>query len=126
MTTLQIEILLLGVMSMSATFFGYILFSEYARIKHLHFIKSIITLREDEINDLLEEKKRQESKENSPLAKLQKLMRHAGIEFHYLVFLLIVTLFCSSIGFLVCTLFKALDRLCVWHSFWCSFGVYGS
>lgn len=100
MSILGIEILLLGVMSASATFFGYIVYVEYARAKHLSFIKSIITLRDDEINDLLEERKRQESRENSPLGKLKKVMRHSGIGLHYVAFLLIIAAFCSLVGLL--------------------------
>lgn len=100
MSRLEIEILLLGVMSASASFFIYILFMEYARVKHLRFIKSVITLREDEINDLLEEKKRQESLENSLGYKLKRLLRHAGIESHQLLFLVVVMLLCTFIAFL--------------------------
>ena len=85
-------------MSVSATLLAYILYVEYDKIKHLNFVKRIITLRDDEINDLLEEKKRQESEEASLIWKLKKLMLHAGMHFSLTLFIAIFLLFSLSVG----------------------------
>lgn len=100
MSTLQLEIMFLFIISSSATFLIYILYVEYSRMKHLNYVKSIITLREDEVNDLLEEKKKQESKNKSFIGKLQLLMLHAGMRFSVYVFIAIFIVFNFFIAFL--------------------------
>jgi len=98
MTELQIDILLLLIMSFSATLLGYIFYVEYIRMQHISFVKSVITLREDEVNDLLEEKKRQESFEASLLGKLQLIMQHAGIKVPMTLFVGVFLVFTLFIG----------------------------
>jgi len=98
MTQLQIDILLLLIMSFSATVLGYVAYVEYARLKHLAFVKSIITLRDDEVNDLLEEKKRQASAESSFMGKLHIIMLHAGLRFPVSLFIVMFFLFSMMVG----------------------------
>lgn len=100
MTQLQIDILLLFIISFSATMLGYIFYVEYVRLKHLAFVKSIITLRDDEINDLLEAKKKASSIESSFLWKLHIIMLHAGLNFSIYLFILLFLLFSFFVGML--------------------------
>lgn len=98
MTQIQLDILLVFIMSFSATILGYIIYVEYIRIKHISFVKSVITLRDDEVNDLLEEKKRQESFEASLFGKLYIIMQHAGIKIPMSLFIGLFLFFTLFIG----------------------------
>lgn len=106
MSELQIDILLLFIISFSATMLGYIFYVEYVRVKHLNFIKSIITLKDEEINDILEAKKKKENDKETLYSKINILMSHAGFKFSKSIFIIIFLLVSLLIGFLFALFLK--------------------
>ncbi len=99
MNELQIEILLLGVISFSLTFLAYIAYSEYKRYKHIGFLKRIIIMNDDMANDLLASKKREQNRENSLFGKIKIFMQQAGISLPLWLFISIFLLLCGVSGF---------------------------
>jgi tight adherence protein B len=88
MNELQITILLLLVISFSATFLAYIIYIEYNKIKHLNYVKSVISLKDDDqFNEILEKREKQGKK--NIVSKLTIMMKHAGLNFHFSIFLII-------------------------------------
>ena len=104
MTTLDIDILLIFIITFSATALGYILYIEYKRTKHINYIKHIISLADTPYEDLLQDKEKDE--ENSFLYKITSLMIQAGFNFSPYIFLLIFTLFCLVTGSLFALFLK--------------------
>ena len=102
MSELQIEILLLLIISISAAGLIYFLFWEYTRSRHINYIKRVISYNESEELELLEAKKRQASK--SLLHKISSMMRLAGMRFSVYLFLLMAAVFILLVGALL-TLF---------------------
>jgi len=90
MTNLQIDISLLFIITFSATAFVYIVYTEYQRIKHINYIKHVISL-EDSDNDILQEKQIQSR--NNLKNKVSIWMIQAGLNFSPYLFIL---LFLSS------------------------------
>lgn len=106
MSALQINIILLLIISFSATLFGYILYVEYARFKHLSFIKNILSRKEDEINYLLEDKKKKLDEKTTLLDKLKIIMLHAGMDFSVYLFIFFFIVFVLAFGALFALFLK--------------------
>lgn len=97
MSALQIDILLLFIISFSAVILLYIFFVEWQRMKHISYIKEIISSKYDVTNELLTEKKESTDKENF-LSKIEELMVRAGMNFSVYIFLLIFVIYVSTFG----------------------------
>ena len=104
MTTLHIDILLIFIITFSATALGYILYIEYTRTKHINYIKHVISLVDAPYEDILQDK--EDSKENTFLYKITSLMIQAGFNFSPYIFLLIFGLFCLFSGSLFALFLK--------------------
>ena len=104
MTTLNIDILLIFIVTFSATALGYILYIEYKRTKHINYIKHIISLVDTPYEDLLQDK--ENNQEDTFLHKITSLMIQAGFNFSPYVFLLIFVLFCLFTGSLFALFLK--------------------
>lgn len=78
MTELQITILLLLIISFSATLLAYIFYIEYKKMKHLQYVKSVISLKTEEMETILEKKDNQLEKKNL-VSKLRIIIKHVGI-----------------------------------------------
>lgn len=98
MSSLQINIILLLVISFSATLFGYILYMEFTRFKHLSVIRRIISIKDDEINNLLEEKQQEVHTKPTLLDKLHIIMLRAGLNFSVYLFMVLFLLFVFLVG----------------------------
>ncbi|UCM99934.1 hypothetical protein LCX93_10465 [Sulfurimonas sp. SWIR-19] len=96
MTPLHIDILLIFVITFSATALGYILFVEYRRTKHINYIKHVISLVDVNEEDILQEKD-QESR-NTFKNKITTLMLQTGFSFSPYIFVLIFIVFCLFAG----------------------------
>ena len=97
MNEIQITILLLFIISFSATFFFYILFIEYKKVQHLKYVKQIISIRdEDQLFELLEEKDKEKKKSYVP--KIDIMIKHAGFNIPVALFLIIFALFSLAFG----------------------------
>jgi len=95
MSELQIDILLLFIITSSATLFAYILYIEYKRNKHIEYVKKSIAFTDDEFLEILKEKI-DDSK--AFVEQLNSLMTHAGFNFSLFVFILIFTTFILFLG----------------------------
>jgi len=104
MTSLNIDILLLLIVSFSATLLAYILYVEYARTKHLNYIKNVISLVDAEHEDILQDK--DDSNQNDFLQKISSLMIRAGFNFSPYIFLLILFAFSLFVGSLFALFLK--------------------
>ncbi|MEN4046494.1 MULTISPECIES: type II secretion system F family protein [Sulfurimonas] len=96
MTELQIDILLIFVITSSATALGYILLAEYKRTKHINYIKHVISLVDVDEDDILREK-HLESK-NTLKNKINALMLQAGFHFSPYIFVLVFFAFSLLAG----------------------------
>ncbi|MDF1876847.1 hypothetical protein JHD47_03340 [Sulfurimonas sp. SAG-AH-194-L11] len=96
MTNFEIRILLLLVISFSATFLAYIMYVEYKRIKHLKYVKNVISLKEEEMMDILE--KNEKAQTLAFTKKLHLIMKHAGLEFPLPVFIFLFVVFVAGSG----------------------------
>jgi len=96
MTPLHIDILLIFIVTCSATVLGYILYGEYQRTKHINYIKHVISLVDVDEDDILQEKQ-QESK-NTLKNKINALMLQAGFRFSPYIFVLIFLAFSLLTG----------------------------
>ena len=96
MTTLQIDILLILIVTSSATVLGYILYIEYTRTKHINYIKNIISLVDTPYEDILQEKDK--ARHNTFSNKITAVMVQAGLNFSPYIFLVIFAFFCIFIG----------------------------
>lgn len=96
MNPLHIDILLIFIITFSATALGYILYVEYKRTKHINYIKHVISLVDADEKDLLKENEL-ESK-NTLKNKIKALMLQAGLRFSPYVFALIFLAFSFLIG----------------------------
>jgi len=99
MSQLQIDILLLFIMSFSAVGLLYLFFVEYQRVRHISYIKKVISDKHDVTNEILSETKPKEEK-ISAMAKLKILMLKAGMTFSPYVFVMIFIAFVTVVGFL--------------------------
>ena len=88
MSEFQITILLLFLMSFSATILLYIFRIEYKRIKHISYIKQIISSKYDETNELLSETAIT-VESVSYISKLKNLMQRAGMRFSVYIFVVV-------------------------------------
>jgi len=95
MSELQIDILLLFIITSSATLFTYILYVEYKRKKHIEYVKKSIAFTDDEFLEILKEKK---DDSQAFVEKLKSIMTHAGFHFSLLVFIIIFTAFILFLG----------------------------
>ncbi len=95
MSELQIDILLILVITSSATFFAYILYVEYRRSQHMQYIKKSIAFTDDEFAEILKEKK---TESKAFVDKLNSVLVHAGFTMSLPVFILIFTAFTLFIG----------------------------
>ncbi|WP_457750241.1 type II secretion system F family protein [Sulfurimonas sp.] len=96
MTPLHIDILLILIITCSATALGYIFLVEYQRTKHINYIKHVISLVDVDEDDILREK-HLESK-NTLKNKVNALMLRAGFRFSPYIFVLIFLAFCFLSG----------------------------
>ena len=87
MSELQIYISLLFMMSFSATILGYAIYLEYKHSQHVNYIKDVISLQDDEMQSLLQEKEKPKS-DKSFIYKLDSIMVRAGFNFPPFVFIL--------------------------------------
>jgi len=92
MSELQIYILLLFVMSFSASVLSYALYVEYKRSQYVNYIKDVISLQDDETQTLLQEKVLPKNN-HSLLYRLDALMVLAGFKFPSYVFVSLVITF---------------------------------
>jgi len=95
MSELQIDILLLFIITSSATLFAYILYVEYKRNKHIEYVKQAFAFTDDEFLEILKEEK---NDSKAFVEKLNSIMTHAGFNFSLLVFILIFTAFILFLG----------------------------
>ena len=95
MTDLQIDILLLFIITFSATAFGYIVYVEYKRTKHINYIKHVISLVDAE-DDILQEKHTENEKNLKH--KIDAFMVRAGFHFSAYLFILLFLAFCFFSG----------------------------
>lgn len=95
MNELQIDILLLFIITSSATLLAYILYVEYKRKRHVEYIKKSIAFTDEEFLEILKEKK-----ENSKafVDRLNTIITYAGFKFSLPVFILIFTAFVLFLG----------------------------
>lgn len=92
MTELQITILLLLIISFSITFLIYVIYVEYKKIKHLNYVKSVISLKDEEITTILESRDEKVERE-SLVAKLRIIIKHVGIDIPLSVAIAVFILF---------------------------------
>ena len=97
MSELQIDILLLFIISFSATVLLYIFYIEMRRVRHISIIKEIISSKYDITNDLLSETKEKVENHNL-LTKIEDLMVRAGMNFSVYIFIIIFIIFVSVVG----------------------------
>ena len=96
MTSLQIDILLIFIITCSAVALGYILLIEYQRTKHINYIKHVISLVDSDAADILQDKY---SDENNTLKKrINALMIRAGLHFSPYIMIIIFLAFCFVSG----------------------------
>jgi len=95
MNTLHIDILLLFIVTSSATLFGYFLYAEYQRARHLEYVKRSIAFTDDEFTEILKEKK---SDNEAFSEKIASIMVHAGFRMPMYVFIIIYAAFVLFIG----------------------------
>jgi len=88
MNELMITILLLLVISFSATFLVYIMYIEYKKIQHLNYVKNVISLKEEDISTILQREEKGEEKETY-LSKIKTIIVHAGFNLPVGLFILI-------------------------------------
>ena len=105
MSALQIDILLLFVISFSAVLLLYIFFIEMKRVKHLSYIKEIISSKYDVTNELLSEKKEAAEKKGL-IAKIEGLMVRAGMNFSVYLFIFIFVVYIGVLGTLFALFLK--------------------
>lgn len=91
------EIVLLMVMSGSATMVLYIVYSQYKRAIHLGYVKDVLFAKESEVQAILQ-KEKQKSTKQSFRTKLEAVLLLAGIKFGVYFFLLQVAVFVFLIG----------------------------
>ena len=105
MSPLQVDILLLFIISFSAVILLYIFFIEFKHVKHLAYIKDIISSKYDVTNELLSET--QENLENKGLvSKIEELMIRAGMTFPISIFALIFIAYVTVFGTLFALFLK--------------------
>lgn len=104
MTALQVQILLLLFISLSAAGFMSFMFWEYMRFRQIAHIKTVISYNEEEALELIEAKKLEYEK--SLTYKLSSFMRLAGIRFSVYIFLMLYLLFVLFIGLLLSLFLK--------------------
>jgi tight adherence protein B len=98
MSELQIDILLLFIISFSATMLLYLFYIEYKRIKHIKYIKSVISLNDEDNVDLLKNTNNDESKTFK--SKINSIILRTGFNISMYVFVFICIVFVLIIGFL--------------------------
>lgn len=93
----SLEIVLLMIMSVSATMVLYIVYSQYRRAIHLNYVKEMVFSKESDIQALLQKTKEAQNK-LSLMAKLQDVLLLAGVKFSLPVFILLVSVFVFLVG----------------------------
>jgi len=99
MNQLQIDIALLFIISFSATVVGYLLYIEYKRLKHINRVKEMISLEDDEFEQLLDTHKKDEE-QSGWKERLSLLIIKSGFAMPNYLFILIFLLFISTTGVL--------------------------
>lgn len=92
-----LEILLLTIMSASATMVIYFVYAYYQRTQHLKYVKDLVFSKESDIEALLK-KAEEEHNKKSMMVKLQAQLLLAGVEFSFSVFVLLVAVFVALVG----------------------------
>jgi len=105
MSEFQITVLLLLVISFSATVLLYILRVEYKRVKHISYIKQVISSKYDETNEILSQQKA-EVESISFISKLKAIMLRAGMTFSVYTFIAIFIIFIMISGSLFALFLK--------------------
>jgi len=101
MSELQIYISLLFMMSFSATILGYAIYLEYKHSQHVNYIKDVISLQDDEMQSLLQEKEKPKS-DKSFISRLDSIMIRAVLIFQLMfLFLFLYSFFLSLVLFLL-------------------------
>jgi tight adherence protein B len=95
MNEITTQIGFLALISISATILGYILYSEYARSRHILHIKKTLEA-EDATEEFLLEK--QQTSKETFLLKIAALMKKAGLDFSPLLFLALFVAVLMLIG----------------------------
>jgi tight adherence protein B len=96
MTHLQIDILLLFIISFSTTAFVYILYVEYQRARHINYIKNVVSLVDDDDEDILQEKQAQN--ERSIKSKIDAVIIRSGLRVPAYFFIALFFAFCLLTG----------------------------
>jgi len=99
MSELQIDILLLLVISFSGTVVVYLLYLEFKRLKHLRYVKNVISLEDDQLESLLAEQEK-EKKQSKLSEELESIVIKSGLKMPLSLFILIYVVFIAFIGFL--------------------------
>lgn len=97
MNELEITILLLLIISFSATFIAYIFYTEYVHVKHLNYIKSIISSKDNDGEIILDEKA-DETQKKSLIFKLRVIIKHLGLNISLTVAVLTFLAFTFTSG----------------------------
>jgi len=97
MNEFQITILLLLIISFSATLLAYIFYVEYKKMQHLKYVKSVISLKTEEMGTILEKKDRVDQKKNF-ISKLHNIVKHAGFKIPVSLFIIIFITFVLTSG----------------------------
>ncbi len=105
MSALQIDILLLFIISFSGAGLLYLFFGEYNRLRHLSFIKDVIASKDDETSEILSQRDERVEKQ-SFLVRLENMMLHAGMNFSVYLFIAVFLLFVTIFGSLFALFLK--------------------
>lgn len=98
------EILLLLIISASATFSGYLIYKEYKRIRHLRQVKEIVFAESSDFDTIYKTANKETSTTATKTDKIKAQLLLAGVEFPFFVFALLGFAYIMLIGALL-TLF---------------------
>jgi tight adherence protein B len=85
MNEFSITIILLLIVSASATLLSYIIYMEYKKIQHLKYVKNVISLKDEDVNTILEREELKERRKDF-LFKLETIIKHAGFNISVYIF----------------------------------------
>ena len=97
MNEFQITILLLLIISFSATFLAYIIYLEYQKMQHLKYVKSVISLKDEDTETILENRGTQLERE-SLVSRLRIIIKHVGINVPLGVAVVVFVIFVLTSG----------------------------
>jgi len=105
MNELSITVILLLIISASATFLSYIVYIEYKKIQHLKYVKAVISLKEEDMSTILEREEKKERKKDI-FFKIETMIKHAGFNVSVTVFLVVFLIFSIATGSLFALFLK--------------------